>query len=510
MVENPFTLLKSTNRLPTPPGVAIRILELVESDETSIDDITQVISGDPALTSKIIKFINSPLVGLGFRGTTVGEAVARIGMRGAQMMALSFSLVSEKHRDSCPSFKFDEFWSESLARAVGARCVARHLLGWDPEEAFITGLLARIGKLVLATGIPTEYEPVLAGLDPGGQPLELRERATLGTDHLEIGMQLLREWNLPEIIWKTARLLEPGADRPNRSARIIDLADRIAVFMVEDTRHTAAAVQELADRALEDLEIDGEAFRMLLGQIGQDWINYGRLLSVPTAKVPDVQAIETQAEEHRNALRLASELEVQSLRAENQHLGRIARRDRLTGMFNRAAFDEDFATALAEAEISGAPLALFLIDIDHFKAINDTHGHRTGDAALERVARRIDDEARKRDTVYRYGGEEFAVIAPDCTPAAARVLAEEFRKAVAAEPFVDGDTSIAITVSSGIGWVRWPDRPGTAAEVLEYADQRLYEAKHAGRNCWRMDPAAHRAGLFRKLGRLFGGSDTAS
>ncbi|MBE2216172.1 MAG: GGDEF domain-containing protein [Opitutaceae bacterium] len=506
MVENPYTLLKSTNRLPTPPGVAIRILELVESDETSIEDITQVISGDPALTSKIIKFINSPLIGLGFRGTTVAEAVARIGMRGAQMMALSFSLVSEKHRDTCPSFKFDRFWSESLARAVGARCIARHLQGWDPEEAFITGLLARIGKLVLATGLPAEYEPVLAGAAGAEQPLEQRERAALGTDHLEVGAQLLREWNLPEVVWKTIGTLAPGQEHANRSSRIIATADAIAAFMVEDVRHTAAAVQALAAAAFDSLEIDGEAFRVLLGQIGQDWINYGRLLSVQTSKAPDIQAIENQAEEHRNALRLASELEVQSLRAENQQLGRIARRDRLTGMFNRAAFDEDFATALKAAEESGAALALLLIDIDHFKAINDTHGHLTGDAALEHIARVLDDHARKRDTIYRYGGEEFAVIAPECPPAAVATLAEEFRRAVAGEPFVDGETRIAMSVSIGIGWVHWPERRSTAAELLEYADQRLYEAKHAGRNCWRLEPAAQRGGLLRKLGRFFGGS----
>lgn len=509
MEGNPYTLLKSTNRLPTPPGVAIRILELVESDETSIEDITQVISGDPALTSKIIKFINSPLIGLGFRGTTVAEAVARIGMRGAQMMALSFSLVSEKHRETCPSFRFDRFWSESLARAVGARCIARHQLGWDPEEAFITGLLARIGKLVLATGMPVEYEPVLAGATAGDQPLEVRERDALGTDHLEVGMQMLREWNLPEIIWKTAGTLGPGQDRPNRSSRIVELADAVATFMVEDTRHTAATVQALAADALERLEIDGEAFRVLLGQIGQDWINYGRLLSVQTSKAPDVQAIENQAEEHRNALRLASELEVQSLRVENKQLGRLARRDRLTGMFNRAAFDENFGAAMQAAQDSGTPLALLLIDIDHFKAINDTYGHRAGDAVLEQLARVLDDHARKRDTVYRYGGEEFAVIAPDCGPAAARTLAEEFRKAVAAAAFTDGGTQLAITVSLGIGWAHWPERPATVAELLEYADQRLYDAKHAGRNCWRIEPAAQRTGFMQKLGRFFGGSASA-
>ncbi len=132
--EDLYQVLRTANRLPTPPGVAIRILQLVESEDTTLEDLTQVISSDPALTAKILKYINSPLVGLGFHGSTLQEAVARIGVRGTQMMALSFSLISPNQAKSCPSFDFDRFWSESLARGVAARRLSEEIGGWDGEE----------------------------------------------------------------------------------------------------------------------------------------------------------------------------------------------------------------------------------------------------------------------------------------------------------------------------------------------------------------------------------------
>lgn len=501
-MDSLFQILKAGNRLPTPPSVAVRILEMVENEATTIDDVSKMIACDPALTAKIMKFISSPMMGLGFRGTTVAEAVARIGMRGTQMMALSFSLVSQKHRTSCPTFNFDTFWSESLGRAVAARTLAAQLKGWDPEEAFVTGLLARIGQLVLATGLALKYDPVLRGLVHPAMPLEQRERAVLGYDHLEMGRQLLREWHLPEVVWKTAGQLAMGQERENRSARVIEVADAIARFLVDDSRHTPVAVHSLGALARDRLDIDPGGFRPLLGEIGQDWISYGSLLMVPTNRLPELEQIEAQAEDHRTTLRLASEMEVQTLKIENKKLGHMARRDRLTGLHNRAAFDEELAAMIKLAEQSLQPMALLLIDADHFKAVNDTHGHRTGDDVLLHLARVLEDHVRERDRVSRFGGETFAVLAPDCPARAAAELAESLRLHVEKTPFAGTDVSIPLTVSIGIGVAHWPATPRTGAELVDWADERLHDAKRAGRNRWRLRPSAAGVGWWRRLGGL--------
>lgn len=502
MPESPFEILKAANRLPTPAGVAMRILELVESEETSLDDLGQVIGSDPALTSKILKYINSPLMGLGFHGATLQEAVARIGMRGAQMMALSFSLVSEKQRESCPSFNFDRFWSESLVRAVAARSLATHLMSWDAEEAFLTGLLCRIGKLACATGMAAVYEPVLRDSAEGGPTLEERERAALGADHLETGLLLLREWHLPEVVWRTAGHLATPASADGhemRSVAIVRLADAVAAFMVDERRHNAAAIRELCALAEERFEIDAETFRTLLGRVGLDWINYGRLLSVQTQRPPDVAAIESQAEEHRAALRIASEVEVQHLRSENEQLGRFARRDRLTGLLNRAAFDEALSAALATAAQERRPLALLLIDADRFRAFNARYGHAGGDAALEQIARLVEASAGPHDSAFRCEGDEFAVLAPRCATAAA--LAEKIRADIEAASFGEG-AGARLTVSIGVVVSQGSRKPGHERELLERAEQRLADARHSGGNRWRDESLrGHGPGFWRRVSR---------
>ncbi|MEZ5276152.1 MAG: GGDEF domain-containing protein [Opitutaceae bacterium] len=490
MPANTYEALKAANRLPTPPGVAIRILQLVENEDTTLDELTQVISSDPALTAKILKYINSPIMGLGFHGSSLQEAVARIGIRGTQMMALSFSLITQTHAESCPSFQFEAFWSESLARGVAARRLARDLGGWDSEEAFISGLVCRIGKLALSIGMPEAYEPILSGAVHPEIPLERRERLALEGSHVEIGIELLRDWQLPEKVWKAAEGLVRIDDQAaaSRCGGILRVADAIAAFLMIEGGHNAAAMQRLSGLALTETGLEPPALRALMEAVSEDWSVYGKLFSVDTQKAPDFDAIEREAEEHRNLLRLASEMEVVSLKSENKELSELARRDRMTGMLNRAAFDESLPAAVAGARDQERSLAVLMIDVDRFKSINDTHGHPAGDSVLKHLARILDDNARRRDEVFRYGGEEFVVIAPDCSKEGAGSIAEGFRAAVEATPHVELKRTIPLTISVGVAWVDSAHLPENPTELVEFADQRLYEAKHGGRNQWRIDP----------------------
>jgi len=508
-VEDIYATLKAANRLPTLPAVAIRIIELASSEATSIEDVAEAIQCDPALTARILKCLSSPLFGLGFGGSTLAEAVARIGLRGTQMMALSFTLVSQKHRAACASFAFDRFWSESLGRAVAARCLARHLRGWDPEEAFITGLLARIGQLVFATGAGTRYEAVLSGVGEGlAADLARRERAEFGIDHLELGERLLRDWQLPEIVWKTIGNLSGEATDVTRAVRIVRIADGIAQFLTNVARHNADDVRLLTDEAVDQLEVEAGDFRELLEEVGQNWTIYGQMLSVPTSKVPDLALIEEQAEERRMALEIASEIEVNNLRAENEQLGQEARRDRLTGLFNRASFDDALPQALVEAAATGDPLTLLMIDADHFKSVNDTHGHQVGDGVLRHLAGIIQANLPETARAFRYGGEEFAVIAPACGTEPACGLAETIRTAVERTPYVEAALRLDLTVSMGVAVTEVEGVPPTAVGLIAWADERLYEAKRGGRNAWRIRPPEKtRVAWWRRIGRVFSRSN---
>ncbi|RHZ95529.1 diguanylate cyclase [Cereibacter sphaeroides] len=167
-------------------------------------------------------------------------------------------------------------------------------------------------------------------------------------------------------------------------------------------------------------------------------------------------------------------------------LREFGRRDALTSLLNRREFDH--ALEQRAAPWTGEPYALLLIDIDRFKRINDTHGHAVGDAVLRAVALRLAASAREGLPLFRYGGEEFALLLDRAGAAEALSEAERLRHAVAEEPVeLEDSTRIAVTISVGIALGA---RGQAGAELFAAADRALYAAKDAGRNCSRMDPSA--------------------
>jgi diguanylate cyclase (GGDEF)-like protein len=164
-------------------------------------------------------------------------------------------------------------------------------------------------------------------------------------------------------------------------------------------------------------------------------------------------------------------------------LGRRAREDPLTGLANRASFDETLSRAFSGARRYRRPLSLLLLDIDWFKRVNDVHGHAAGDLVLRQLARLLSGLVRREELLARIGGEELAVMLPDAGLEAARALGERIRAAVEANPIDYQGAAIRITVSGGAATLAPED---TGPEALSArADARLYEAKAAGRNCVR-------------------------
>jgi len=168
--------------------------------------------------------------------------------------------------------------------------------------------------------------------------------------------------------------------------------------------------------------------------------------------------------------------------SELSSLAAASRRDPLTGLPNRRAFEEELGREAARAARAGAPLAVVALDVDRFKAVNDTHGHAAGDAVLREVGVRIGAAVRAGDLAARIGGEEFALLLPGAGLTGAVELAERLRAAIAAAPVDAGGTPLAVTVSLGCATLA-PGEPPTA--LLARADARLYEAKRDGRNCVR-------------------------
>ena len=161
-------------------------------------------------------------------------------------------------------------------------------------------------------------------------------------------------------------------------------------------------------------------------------------------------------------------------------LGRLAHVDGLTGLWNRAHFDERWSASISENHRSGRPLSIALFDLDHFKSLNDTYGHPAGDAALQGFAKLIKRECRASDIPCRYGGEEFVLIMPGTSPEDAGSVCDRIRQELAALSW-PAHPERKITVSIGVAGAHETAQV-TPEHWLEAADKVLYRAKKTGRD----------------------------
>jgi len=161
-------------------------------------------------------------------------------------------------------------------------------------------------------------------------------------------------------------------------------------------------------------------------------------------------------------------------------LSEEARRDDLTGLYNRRAFNDFFRAEAGRVRRYGGLLALVLLDLDHFKRVNDAHGHDAGDEVLRDFARVLRESCREVDVPARYGGEEFAVLMPAAGTRAARLLAERVRRDFGAIKFREDGERFGVTVSAGV--CKWTRSVNSPRAMLRRADAALYAAKHAGRD----------------------------
>jgi len=162
----------------------------------------------------------------------------------------------------------------------------------------------------------------------------------------------------------------------------------------------------------------------------------------------------------------------------------LAERDALTGLYNRHRFNEELSRMMADAQRHDSRLALLFFDLDEFKYINDTFGHRAGDAMLIRVAGEVAGQVRRNEIFARLGGDEFAILVPEISDEMLRVLADRITRAIAQVRFQFEGQSLRLTNSLGIAV--YPDHADNEEDLIARADTAMYQAKEAGKNAWRI------------------------
>ena len=227
------------------------------------------------------------------------------------------------------------------------------------------------------------------------------------------------------------------------------------------------------DRATEGVKLQDQiCFPMVAGG---DIVG---MLGVPDGSEPMTEALRRM---------MAATAALVAVSVKNAQLFREIRdnslRDGLTGLYNRAHGLEMVEHELRRARRSQQPIALLMIDIDHFKDVNDRYGHLCGDAVLSAVGRRLKEVLRSSDLKCRYGGEEFLILLPETSIEGAKQVADTLRRELAKTPVNWGNETVPITASFGLAFAQ-PNEIDPAA-LVGRADAALYRAKHDGRNCVR-------------------------
>lgn len=175
------------------------------------------------------------------------------------------------------------------------------------------------------------------------------------------------------------------------------------------------------------------------------------------------------------------EAEIAERKELQETLERLAVTDALTGVYNRRHFFDLAASEISRALRYKRPLSMIMIDIDHFKRVNDRYGHLVGDQVLASIAERVRTELRINDIMGRYGGEEFSILLPETCGSDTELVAERLRSNVAGQPFLTDRGTIQITISLGVTCLG-EDAQVSVERLLDEADQALYQAKRLGRN----------------------------
>lgn len=483
--------LKAAARLPTPPGAALRILELTRKSDASMAEVADTLAADPALSVRLLKYANSALVGARREITTVREATVLLGMRTVRMMALSFSLVSSQDRRACPGFDYGAFWSHSLAHAVAARNLAHKHRSVPGEEAFAAGLLAGIGKLTFAVTVPQEYAEILARTGGAYHATTELERQRFGGDFREAGAMVLTHWGIPNRLALAVRhqcdpnnVVLPEFVKP--VASIIHEARPYARLV----RSTDPLDDETAPPRITQTDgitrtLNADEIAMVEAMRGE-YATFASTLAIEGGQDADIDRIQSEASEALGELSLSAATENDADVPAETRPPEPRSRDTLTGVANRAGFERQLEHILQRGLETGQPIAVAIIDIDQFKAFNDAQGHQTGDAVLQSLARVIRSRLRQVDVVARIRGEEFAIVLPNADRFVAAGICVGIRRAIETDGLEHDGTAWRLTISVGAALLVKPASCYTGRMLLEIAEQQLQKSKQKGRNCCSM------------------------
>jgi diguanylate cyclase (GGDEF)-like protein len=489
-------LLSGKNRLPSPPAIAIKILETVRKDNFTFKDIARVIESDPALAARVLKAANSPYYNLSSTVSSIEKSLAILGTHAVKNIALSFVICSEFQSDSYETFDPAIFWRNALSSAVAAEQTAA-LVGASNDDIFITALLHDIGIMVMHGCQPQDYQLVFNSRKERKRPLPEIERMIFGFDHQEVGSRLLKSWLLPKEIYEPIRhhhIESAVSDKYRISTNILHIAKDLASFyngsqdvgkirrakrilntefgvsgssvdgLVESVAHKALELFSSFEIAPGNLRPFSQILQEANNELGEMYDSYElQIIELKQAK----EKLEKQARELNEA---------------NTKLRELASRDGLTGVFNYRVFQETLDHEIARSHRYGREFSLISFDVDNLKHINDVYGHPAGDLVLVKICMTVSKVIRATDSLVRCGGDEFTIIMPETDHDRALVVAEHLRQCVEELEVRIESEIIKVKISIGLTSYNPSNEAMDKQQIILLADKALLQAKRSGKN----------------------------
>jgi diguanylate cyclase (GGDEF)-like protein len=471
------TNLKACGSLPSIPTVVLEVLDLCQGDDIGIGQVAKVLSRDPALSARVLKVANSPWYGVRSQITTLERAVTIIGINATLSLALSFSLVRGLQSAKGVGLDHQAYWRRCVIIAAASQVIGRWANAAGHNELFLGGLLQDIGILALNVSIPETYGRLITSAKGDHELLAKLELQEFGCDHAEIGAWLLERWNLPlNLQLATASSHNAHCDKTELSAfcRCVALATYVAGIWTQSDASVATALAR--EKSVSLFDMSSSQFKKILDDVGHILPEITANLDISIGGGEFIDRTLDQARATLVELALQAQRAVQEIQLQAQH-------DDLTSLANRSYLNEILPRQFSLAREAKQPLSMLFADIDNFKLINDSHGHRGGDRVLVSIAHVLRQNTRGTDIVTRYGGDEFLVLLPGAGDKEAIDISMRILNAVQAQPHkIDDNVAITVTISIGCATMSASSDFSSAEDLIRSADRCLYAAKIGGRN----------------------------
>lgn len=464
------------------------LFELLQARPGETERIIHVIERDPPLAARVLAVVNSAALGVAAEISGIPRAVHLLGASRARSIGLAHGLRLLADAAALSAHVRDTLWANAITKAAAAALFVRHDAVDLADRAFALGLLQDIGLPMLIQIDPDWYAHHLLS----GQPTvswSAAERQRFGFDHAEAGFALLTRWGAPEGLADAVRRHHESLDElPGDEAQtLLALAGHAAALLphawelpTERQRHRLNAIHA---RFLGDRFATPDAFAHAAAADARKLA--GREPHVDPREDEQMRRRlrEAASDDMIGTILTLCRFEGRLLRQRDNlaELRRKAYTDALSRVLNRRGFNALGDRRLHEAGQLGQSICCMMIDVDDFKEINDTHGHRAGDLVLRRVGKLLRRAIRRQDVVGRVGGDEFAVLIAGAGVDEAERFAHMVARAIDGKQVRRGETAIDIHVSVGAVYVGQAPPALHIADLLDAADAAMYDRKHDGK-----------------------------